>query len=280
MYSGKKKIKTLKDIPETSKWLMSKKLEDLYKNFAFNIRRNLSASAFIATKMYGLKPTNKWNKLMLSDAKEYETNRAKNKKSEHEEENIPKDGLKGLVKATKQYKTQIRRTLNSKPTLAGLYKYQLFLSLKFMTSDTPLRNDLVTLNVEKEGPKINYLKKKKNTFTIVMNTFKNSDRIGSKEIKLSRANSMQLKKFLKYRGDLVDHDYLFSLKNGDKMTKKAFSAALIKVTNDLLGKRIGSRLIRIMFATSQKELLEKSDKVSHDMLHNPKQTREYVRKND
>ena len=62
------------------------------------------------------------------------------------------------------------------------------------------------------------------------------------------------------------------------MTRKAFSQALIKLTDDLLGKRIGSRLLRVIFATKNKALLAKADKVSNNMLHSTKQTREYVRK--
>jgi hypothetical protein len=275
MYSGKDKVKTLSDIPATSTWLMSAKMGKAYKEFPFNIRRHLSSSAFIGTRMYGIKADNVWNKRMLQDAKEYEENRSKNKKSAYEEKNLT--GMKELSKALKLYKSQIRRTLDATPTLKGLYKYQLFLALKFMTSDLPIRNGLPTLNVESE--KGNYLKKKKNSFTIVMTEFKNSDRIGPREIKLSRANSMEMKRFLRYRADAgVDHDFLFSLKNGKAMTRKAFSQSLIKLTDDLLGKRIGSRLLRVIFATKNEALLAKADKVSNNMLHSTKQTREYVRK--
>ena len=275
MYSGKGKVKTLSDIPSTSKWLMSTKLADAYKKFPFNIRRHLSSSAFIGTKMYGIKADNIWNKRMMQDAKEYEENRSKNKKSDYEEKNLT--GMKELNKALTLYKSQIRRTLNATPPLGGLYKYQLFLSLKFMTSDLPIRNGLPTLNIE--GEKGNFLKKKKNTYFIVMTEFKNSDRIGPREIKLSRANSMEMKRFLSYRADAgVSHDFLFSLKNGKRMTRKAFSQSLIKLTSDLLGKRIGSRLLRVIFATKNESLLAKADKVSKDMLHSTKQTREYIRK--
>ena len=274
MYSGKAKVKSLSDIPDTSKWLMSSKLQKAYKKFPFNIRRHLSSSAFIGTKMYGIKADNQWNTRMLADAKEYEENRSKNTKSEYEEKNLT--GMKELNKTLKLYKSQIRRTLSATPTLTGLYKYQLFLALKFMTSDSPLRNDLPTLSVESE--KGNYLKRKKNTYTIVMTDFKNSDRIGPREIKLSRANSMEMKRFLRYREPLVKHDYLFSLKNGKPMTKKAFSQALIKLTDTLLGKRIGSRLLRVIFATKNDAVLAKAAKVSNNMLHSSKQTQEYVRK--
>ena len=111
-----------------------------------------------------------------------------------------------------------------------------------------------------------------------MTDFKNSDKVGPRTIELSRANSMELKKFLKYRGELVDHDFLFSLKNGKPMTKKAFSQALIKVTSDLLGKRIGSRLIRVMFATENREVIEKAAGVTNKLLHTAKQTKQYTRK--
>ena len=89
MYSGKK-VKTLNDIPETSKWLMSAKLEEAYKKFPFNIRRHLSSSAFIGTKAYGLEPDNKWNKLMLRDAKQYEENRPKIRSPHTRKKTFPK----------------------------------------------------------------------------------------------------------------------------------------------------------------------------------------------
>ena len=114
-----------------------------------------------------------------------------------------------------------------------------------------------------------------------MTKFKNSDKVGPKEVKLDRANSMEMKKFLRFREKTgVDHDYLFSLKNGKPMTKGAFSQSLIALTSRLLNRKIGSRLIRVMFASQNKEVLEKADKVSNDMLHSKsgRQTRKYVRK--
>ena len=111
-----------------------------------------------------------------------------------------------------------------------------------------------------------------------MTKFKNSDKIGTRTIKLSRASSMAMKKFLRYRDGLVEHDFLFSLKSGKAMTRKAFSQALIKLTSELLGKRIGTRLIRVMFASMNSSLLNAADKVSNNLLHSAKQTRSYVRK--
>ena len=277
IYSGTA-IKTLAELPKNSKWLMSDKLHKKYKAFPNTVRRNLSSSGFIATKLYGLKAENSWNLRMIKDAKEYEDHRSKNIKSAYEEKHIPKGGLDEIKKAFKAYKQQIKSIFQKKPTLQNLYKYQLYLSLKLMTTNTPFRNDLPRINIEKETG--NYLEKKGNVYKIIMTQFKNSDKLGKKEITLNRANSMEMKKFLKFRDALVDHDYLFSLKNGKPMTKGAFSQSLIALTSRLLQKKIGSRLIRVMFASQNKDVLEKADKVSHDMLHSEsgRQTRKYVRK--
>jgi hypothetical protein len=227
--------------------------------------------------MYGIKPENKWAVAMTKDVKAYEENRNKNKLSDYESANIPKGGLKDVARALKVYKTQISTVFTKKPTLAGLYKYQLFLALKLMSTAVPVRNDLPTINIEHE--KGNYLVKKKSSYTIVFTKFKNSDKLGPREIKLDRASSMEMKKFLKYRIGLVDHDFLFSLRSGAKMSKGAFSQALIKLTSKLIGKKIGSRLLRIMFASDNAEILKAADKITSKMLHAPsgKQTRQYVK---
>jgi hypothetical protein len=215
---------------------------------------------------------------MIQDAQKYEASRDRNKKSSYEEKHLPKNGLKEVQKAFKTYKTQINSIFQKPPSLQNLYKYQLYIALKLMSTNTPFRNDLPTINVEKE--KDNYLVKSKNTYKIVMTKFKNSDKVGPKEVKLDRANSMEMKKFLKYRDAVVDHDFLFSLKSGKPMNKSAFSQALIKLTENLLGKRVGSRLIRVLFASDNKAALQKADDVSNKMLHSKTglQTRKYVRK--
>jgi hypothetical protein len=277
IYSGSP-IKTLAELPKESKWLMSEKMGKKYKSFKNNIRRHLSSAGFIATKLYGLKEENQWNKRMIVDAKEYEVNRARNVKSEYEEKNIPKGGLADIKKALKTYKIQIKNVFTRPPSLSNLYKYQLFLALKLMSTNTPFRNDLPGINVEKE--KGNYLAKNKGGYKIVMTKFKNSAKVGPKEVPLNRANSMEMKRFLKYRDELVDHEFLFSLKSGKPMTKSAFGQALIKLTSNLLNKKVGSRLIRVMFASENTEVLSKADDVSNKMLHakDSRQTRQYVRK--
>ena len=277
MFSGAP-IKTLEELPKNSKWLLSDKLETEYKKLENKIRRHLSSAAMIATKMYEIGPDNKWAKFMKLDVKAYEANRNLGKMSSYESENIPKGGLSDIKKALRIYRTQIKGIFTKKPSLSNLYKWQFFLSLKLMSTSTPVRNDLPTLDVKSETG--NHLKRNKNSFTVVLTDFKNSDKLGAREIKLSRSNNIELNKFLKYRDKLdLDHTKLFSLRSGKPMTKSAFSQGLIKLTNRILDKKIGSRLLRVMFATSKKDVLKEAAEISKSMLHakGGKQTRQYVK---
>lgn len=279
--SGVRRLTRLHDpntdkIPDGSGWLMSKKMEKKVKAFPLNKRRHLTSIGYIASKAYGLKVDNKWRDMMLADVASYQGERNKNKKSDYEEKHLPKS-MKEVTKAAKSFQQRIKRVYaKDNPTLADLYKVQKWLVLRLIT-ELPLRNDLPTLNVkEKKG---NYIDKhKKNGLKIVMTEFKASDKVGKREIVLSRGVVQVVKRFLKYRDKAgVDHDFLLSARNGSKMTKKAYSQTLIKTTEDLLGKRVGSRIIRVLTATEHKDVLEKADELTNKLLHTSKQTRQYVR---
>ena len=114
-----------------------------------------------------------------------------------------------------------------------------------------------------------------------MTEYKNSDRLGPREIKISRAGTMALKKFLAYRDKVeLKHDFLFSTKNGDKMSKSTFGKGLQATTSKILGKKIGSRIIRILHASDKenREAIEKSSELTKKLLHTAAQTKQYVRK--
>ena len=264
------------EIPKGGK-LMAGALEKKVKALPLNKRRNLTSIAYIASKAYGMPEDNKWQALMLADVAKYQAQRSKNKKSKYEEENLP-SSMKEIVKAAKDYQTQIKRVYNKqKPTLGDLYKVQKWLVLRLAT-ELPFRNDLPTINVnEKKG---NYLDRGgKSGLKIVMQKFKVSDKIGKREIKLSRAVGTVIRKFLKYREAAgVEHDFLLSARSGGPMTKKGYGQMLIKTTSDLLGKRVGSRILRVLTATEHKDVLEKADEITNKLLHTSKQTRQYVRK--
>ena len=166
-----------KEIPESSTWLMKKSLLDKVKKQPLSKRRHLSAIGFIASKAYGLKPDNHWNTQMLADIASYQGERDKNKKSEYEKKNLPSD-ISEIKKAATLYKKQIARTYaKEKPTLADLYKVQKWLILR-LSYVLPFRNDLPTLNIDKQSDSGNYLQAVGKGFKIVMNKFKASEKVG------------------------------------------------------------------------------------------------------
>ena len=65
---------------------------------------------------------------------------------------------------------------------------------------------------------------------------------------------------------------------GKPLSNTGLGRILRKLTADKLGKTIGTRMLRIFNASKHAKLLEKAAKVSHDMLHTQKQTKEYIRK--
>ena len=266
------------EIPETGAWLSKENLFSKFKGLTAPQKRSLAVAAVIAAKSYG-KPIEKWETLMYKTQGDYLEKRNKNIKSDVEKKKWPKGGFAAIKKAAVEMKKRIRHVISGKPTLQGLYKYQLFICLKLF-QDLPFRNSFADMKVSKgEG---NYIEiPPKGNIKFVMRKFKHSKSIGERSIPIGRANTIQLKKFLKYREQLdLKHPYLLSTQSGKKMTRPTLSKALHKITRVLLGKSIGSRQIRVMFATANKEAIDKASDVAERLLHanRTSQTKQYTRK--
>ena len=263
------------DVPLTGKWLDSEKLFAKYKKTELKVRRHLSTASIKAHAAYG-KDNKKWYKHFIDDQNKYSEQRAKHLKSDTEKKNWT--SVKELKKATKQLKQRLKHALEGTPTLANLYRIQFWLVLKMYT-EVPVRNDFPTLELKKSSNG-NYIKMPpKGNFTLVFQKFKNSDKLGPRDIKLSRALTMAIRKYLKYRNKVgLDHDFLLTGKAGKPMSRGAFGKALRNQTQELLGKRVGSRIIRVVVSTENRKILEKAAELSNKMLHTQKRTLDYIRK--
>ena len=215
---------------------------------------------------------------MYKSQSEYTDQRNKNEKSDKEKNIWPKDGFKSIKKAATEQKRRIRHILKDDPTISGLYRYGLFIVLKLFT-ELPFRNTFADMKVSesKEG---NYIEvPKKGNVVFHMRQYKYSKQLGEKNITLGRANTIQIKKFLKYREAAgVKHDYLLSTTTGARMSRATLGKALHKVTKELLGKSFGSRLIRVLAATASKPEIDKATEIAEKMLHGVKQSKQYTRK--
>lgn len=265
------------EVPESHSWLSDKDLKKAFEKIDVNIRRHLSSAAHIFLKAIG-KPSDYWLEKMFSDQTKYKDHRKQNNKSATEQRLWITDGLKKLKLASTEYKRRIRNKLKKEPAIDNLWLYTQYLILRFY-SEIQLRNDLANIQLKPEK-KNNYLQKVKGgKYKLVMRTFKASDVIGERVIEISKALSRVLTEYIKFRSKVdLKHDYLLANSRGGVLSKAALGKTLRKLTKDLLDKGIGTRILRVFKASLNSKLLEKADKISNDLLHSAKQTREYVRK--
>jgi hypothetical protein len=270
-----KLVSKKEEIPSTGKWLSASKLLDAFKKLSLAQRRALSVAAVKAGKAYDVK-VQKWEIMMYKAQAEYTDKRNKNLKSETEKKKWPAGGFSAIKKAAVEQKRRLKHILKNDPTLPGLYKYQFFIVLKLFAS-LPFRNTFADLQVEKSPG--NYLEiPKKGSIKIILRKYKNVKQLGEKTFTLNRSNTTQLRKFLKYREGLVEHNYLLSTRTGKRMTRATMGKALHKVTKEILGKSFGSRIIRVLAATESKQEIDKIADLSDKMLHTTEQTKQYTRK--
>ena len=263
------------DIPDTGSWLKKKELMEKYNKLPLSKRRHLSLAGVKASQAYGIKGEN-WGVKMFRDQSQYQSERSQNKRSETEQKKWPKHGFTAIKKATTEQRKRITHILKESPKLKNLYPYQIYMLFK-LYSEIPFRNTFADLNLEVKSK--NYVRvPKKGRIVFEMKHYKNSKQLGESEITLSRGATTALRKFLKFRGEVVDHDWLFSGKSGGKLSRPALGKLLHRATKQLLGKAFGSRLIRVLAATDSRKAIEEVSELSKKMLHTTAQTKQYVRK--
>ena len=262
------------EVPASGAWLKKPELMKKYEALPLSKRRHLSLAGVKAAQAYGVDDT-KWSVKMFRDQSAYMAQRNKNKRSPDEQKKWPKHGFKAIKQAATEQRKRIRHMLKEEPKLKNMYAYQAWLLLK-LYSEIPFRNTMATLNLKDKTK--NFVRvPKKGSIVFEMKKYKNSKQLGEREVKLSRGATTALRKFLKWREGLVDHDWLFSGKSGGKLSRAALGKLLFRVTKQLLGKAFGSRLIRVLFASDNQEEIKKVDDMSNKLLHTPAQTRQYVR---
>jgi len=265
------------DVPDTAAWLGKDELFEKYKKLDLSKRRHLSVAAVKACQaMDAKKQLEKWTTMMYKDSSEYNSKRAENKRSPDEIEKWPKKGYPALKQASTEYKRRIRNILQQDPSLKNMYSYTKYVILRFYAT-VALRNDLASVMIEKGDG--NYLTRSKSSYTIHMTVFKTHKHFGDIEIKLDKNLSKVIFDYIKYRNAVgVKHKFLLSNQKGGPLTRSALGKILTKLTSDLLNKKIGSRLVRVLKATSMKKQIDAVANLSKEMQHSTKQTKQYTRK--
>ncbi len=217
---------------------------------------------------------------MAKAASEYDNEREKRKKTDREKENWPKDGYDAIGRAATVLKKTVSKYFGkTDPTAFELYEIQKYVILK-LYSQHALRLDWADVFLgKKDSEQKNYLyKHPRKGWTLVMRKYKTSKFLGEQEINISRPASLVLSMFIPKVKSATTHGYLLSNKGGSKMTRSNLSKILIRLTEKLLNKRIGSQIVRVLKATKQRKSAEANAALSKEMMHGKEQHLLYAKK--
>ena len=262
------------------KWLTKKELFEKYDNLDLNRKRLFSVAAVKGLKAYGME-SKEWNTRLSKASESYDKQRAKRKITSKEQEKWPADGYKSLRKAAKEEKLLVKKSLKRKDkTLKDLLAIQNYLVL-FLYSYHPIRLDFADVFVKKPeaGEKKNYLYKAKRIgWQLTLRNYKTAKFRGETVIKIDRAPSRALSMFVPILKSVVKHEKLLSNASGNPLTRNGLSKLLTKLTKKHLGVGFSASLIRVLFSTENRKLIEKAAKIQDEMGHNMKQSLAYTRK--
>jgi len=260
-------------------WLHSHKVKKAYLAKPLKVRRHLSTAGAKMEKAYKSKKKY-WHGRMEDDSEAYKKERGKNTKSQLERTKWLKQGYKAIRKGAGELWRKIKRSLEVQdPSLKLLYRYQGYILLR-LYAEFPLRNTYASFQLKDSG-KNNFVQNPyKGKMSFVIRQHKTSKSSGTTRIELSRSASLALRKFLKYRKPLIEGDHVFSTIKGSSLSKSALSKLVHRVTKENLGKALGSRIIRVLAVSAEKEAIQRLDKLAKTMLHSTSQQKEYLRKDD
>ena len=265
------------DIPVNKKWINNETLIKKYKAQPLKIRRHLSVAAVKFHQAIDEEPGN-WYKYMVDDNQEYQKQRGKNLKTDEEKAAWPKKGYKAIRLAANEYWRRNKvNVLEGEKTFRKLYDYQTYIVLR-LYSEIPLRNTYADFYLTSEKGKNFVDVPKKGSIELIVRDYKNVKQLGVKKIRLSRGLTTQMRKFLAFRKDVADNNYLFNTLQGNKMSRSTLGKMLMRNTKKILNKKVGSRLIRLLAATSEVKNIERVNELSNKLLHTTEQTKQYVRK--
>ena len=274
------KIAGYEGVPSSGKWLHRKKLLKTFDKMSLSARRVLSVAAVKLSQMYDQTKPIEWTERLSKAASEYDSEREKRKKTDREKENWPKDGYDAISRAANKLKPSVSKYFGKKdPSAFELYEIQKYVILK-LYSEHALRLDWADVFLgKKDSDQKNYIyRHPRKGWTLIMRKYKTSKFLGEQEIKISRPASLVLSMFIPKVKSTTTHGYLLSNKQGSKMTRSNLSKILIRLTEKLLNKRIGSQIVRVLKATKHRKAAEDNAALSKEMMHGKEQHLLYAKK--
>jgi len=283
------KLAGLDEFPTTAAWLLKKELLKRFDNLSLEKRRSLGVVAVKLADAYNLKrdKTFPWVERMNKASDQYSEKRGKREWTDKEKLKKPDKGWKDVVRLAKFLMTRNRRFFNrelDKVSRKDLYNMQRALIWALFKA-IPLRLTYADLHIGTVDSKHkNIIFKSKNgksVYKMIIRDHKTAKYRGKLEHSLPRYLSRFLNKFIAASKKLNTHDYLLANRNGTRMTKSGLSKYLTRESAKFFGNNgFSAAMIRVLFATHNREALESQKEVSAKLGHkNAETTFGYSRKN-
>jgi hypothetical protein len=274
------KISGLNEIPRGKGWLAGKKGSALVKEVGKlpnSVGRHLYLAGNTAYRVYSddKDRSTLWRSKTVESSNKYRDHRAKQKKSPNEEKNWAT--TKDLQKAATILKQKIKPLLK-KDDLSNKEKYELqrYLIVKFY-STLALRLSPATLYLKTDSTKNTLLRPRgKRKFMITLKDHKTVKSRGEIKLEVPITLSRELSKLLPKLKQ--EHGYFLSNHAGGKLSKQALSKLLFRTFNNILGKKIGSRLIRVFKTTENKDKINQASALQNELGHSASMQVTYIRK--
>ena len=267
------------DIPKTSGWLLEPALFKNFDKLDLSQRRLLSLAAVKSLQAYG-KKNDKWNDRLAKASEEYDEKRNQRVRSAKEKEKWADKGYDALKTAAKQQKTEVKHDLAANPkTLKNLWNIQKWVIL-VLYSQHALRLDFADVVLSKPTEeKKNFLHKyPRKGWILTLRDYKTAKFRGEQQLKMSRAASLVLSRFVPLVKKLTTHGQLLTSQTGSALSRNGLSKLLTRLTQKLLGKRgFSAGLIRVLKATKHRDQIEASIRLQEEMGHGAKQQFQYSR---
>ena len=271
-------------VPDNKGWLVLEKGKALIKKLRkmpLNVHRHLFVAGSLGVRLYtnDKERSSPWTIAMNEASHRYSEERDKQQKSKTERADWPSDGIKSLQKAASIQKRRILGLLKKKEyTHLEAYEVQKFIILQ-MFSKRATRNSPATYYLLPSKTENTLLRPKgKRKFVVTLRKHKNNRSMGDLVSELDLSTSKILSSYLPKIKKIKKHDYLLSLKNGDRMTRSALSKTMLRLTKTILGLKIGSRLARVLRVTAMRDQIDAVTSLQKEMGHSAKQQQNYVRR--
>ena len=264
-------------IPMHSRWVNKALLEQVGK-LSLGQQKKFTVAGVKALQAYD-KPKKNWSDALRRASDKYSTQRNKQQRTEREKELWPTGGYKAMTKLAETLHEEVAYILEKAAnsiTMSELYKLQQWFVILFYSRHA-LRGDLAEVQIKKRGQ--NYIYQRGSEWHVHVGQHKTSKSVGAIDIPLDGAVQKGLNKFLPYVRAKTNHGYLLTTKRfGRKMDRRDMLLLIRNLTENRLGKRLGTQMIRVLRTTDSAEAINEAAKLRRELGHGARTQFQYVAK--